>query len=64
MNRKWIAADDTDPKSTNCLLNCYGNAVHKEQFGFHPYASELAGVVRQGALDGREAIARLSEPED
>ena len=38
--------------------------MHKEQFGFHPYAFELAGLVRQGALDRQEAIARLSEPED
>jgi hypothetical protein len=60
----WSAPDDTDPNSTNCLLNCYGNAVHREQFGFHPYAFELAGLVRQGALDRQEAIARLSEPED
>jgi tRNA(Ile)-lysidine synthase TilS/MesJ len=60
----WSPPDDTDPNSTNCLLNCYGNAVHREQFGFHPYAFELAGLVRQGALDRQEAIARLSEPED
>ena len=60
----WTAPDDTDPNSTNCLLNCYGNAVHRKQFGFHPYAFELAGLVRQGALDRQEAIARLSEPED
>jgi hypothetical protein len=60
----WMAPDDTDPNSTNCLLNCYGNAVHKGQFGFHPYAFELAGLVRQGALPREEAISRLSEPED
>lgn len=60
----WTPPDDTDPNSTNCLLNCYGNAVHKGQFGFHPYAFELAGLVRQGALRREEAIARLSEPED
>ena len=60
----WTAPDDTDPNSTNCLLNCYGNAIHKEQFRFHPYAFELAGLVRQGMLDRNEAITRLSEPED
>jgi len=60
----WTPPEDTDPNSTNCLLNCYGNAVHKQQFGFHPYAFELAGLVRQGMLDRDEAIARLSEPEN
>ena len=60
----WKPPEDTDPNSTNCLLNCYGNMVHKQQFGFHPYAFELAGLVRQGMLDRDEAIARLSEPED
>jgi hypothetical protein len=60
----WTPPEDTDPNSSNCLLNCYGNAVHKQRFGFHPYAFELAGLVRQGMLDRDEAIARLSEPED
>jgi hypothetical protein len=60
----WTRPEDTDPNSTNCLLNCYGNAVHKQQFGFHPYAFELAGLVRQSMLDRDEAIARLSAPED
>ena len=60
----WTPPDDTDPNSTNCLLNCYANAVHKRRFGFNPYAFELAGLVRQGLLDRDKAIARLSEPED
>ena len=60
----WTPPDDTDPNSTNCLLNCYANAVHKRQFGFNPYAFELAGLVRQGLLGRDDAVARLSEPED
>jgi len=60
----WTPPDDTDPNSTNCLLNCYANAVHKKRFGFNPYAFELAGLVRQGLLDREEAVARLSEPND
>jgi len=60
----WTPPDDTDPNSTNCLLNTYANAVHKKQFGFNPYSFELAGLVRRGILKREEAISRLSEPED
>jgi hypothetical protein len=59
----WRAPEDTDPNSSNCLLNAFANAVHKQQKGFHPYALELAGLVRQGHLSREEALARLDEPE-
>jgi len=32
---------DTDPNSTNCLMNAFANQTHIKQFGFHPYAFEL-----------------------
>ncbi len=57
----WEKPDDTDPNSTNCLLNALGIDVHKERFGFHPYAFELAGLVRNGYLDRGEALSRLEE---
>lgn len=57
----WEKPDDTDPNSTNCLLNSLGIEVHRERFGFHPYAFELAGLVRAGYLDREEAIERLDE---
>jgi len=60
----WRRPLDTDPNSTNCLLNSYGNAVHRAMYGFHPYALELANLVRLGYLDRRVALARLREPED
>ncbi|MBN1935166.1 MAG: hypothetical protein JW934_10900 [Anaerolineae bacterium] len=55
----WIKPQDTDPNSTNCLLNSYANQVHLEQMGYHPYAMELAGLVREGYLDRQEALNRL-----
>lgn len=58
----WKKPDDTDPNSTNCLLNALGIEVHLERFRFHPYAFELAGLVRAGYLDRDEAIRRLEEP--
>ncbi len=58
----WRRPDDTDPNSTNCLLNCLGNQVHVQQFGYHPYAMELAGLVREGYMSREEALDRLNTP--
>lgn len=60
----WEPPQDTDPNSTNCLLNAFANQVHRRQFGFHPYAFELAGMVRLGMLDRDQALARLDRAED
>ena len=60
----WRAPKDTDANSTNCLLNSFANKVHKKQLGFHPYAFELAGLVRQGYLERSTALARLESMED
>jgi len=60
----WRRPPDTDPNSSNCLLNAYGNAMHRARFGFHPYALELANLVRLGVMARHEALARLEEPED
>jgi tRNA(Ile)-lysidine synthase TilS/MesJ len=60
-NLGWSAVEDTDTNSTNCLLNSFAIYEHKRQFGFHPYAFELAGLVREGHLERSEAIARLTE---
>jgi tRNA(Ile)-lysidine synthase TilS/MesJ len=60
----WKKPDDTDPNSTNCLLNAFANKVHRERFKFNPYAFELAKLVREGYMSRDEAIARLEEPEN
>ncbi len=57
----WERPDDTDPNSTNCLLNSLGIDVHMSKYGFHPYAFELAGLVRAGYMERDEAIGRLEE---
>jgi hypothetical protein len=59
----WKKPDDTDANSTNCLLNSFANAVHRKQFGYNPYAFELAKLVREGAMERNDAIERLSAPE-
>jgi tRNA(Ile)-lysidine synthase TilS/MesJ len=58
----WEPPTDTDPNSTNCLLNAFANQVHLEQMGYHPYAMELAGLVREGYMSREEALARLEVP--
>jgi tRNA(Ile)-lysidine synthase TilS/MesJ len=60
----WKAPKDVDPNSTNCLLNSFGNVIHKQRFRFHPYAFELAGLVREGYLDREVALERLQKVED
>lgn len=58
----WKKPDDTDPNSTNCLLNAFANQVHVQQTGYHAYAMELAGLVREGYMDRDEALRRLEIP--
>ena len=58
----WEPPKDTDPNSTNCLMNAFANQVHQDQFGFHPYAFEIAGLVRMGVLSREEGLKRLNEP--
>jgi len=60
----WEAPQDTDANSTNCLLNSFANVVHKKQFHFHPYAFELANLVREGHLDRELALERINKIED
>ncbi len=60
----WIKPDDTDPNSTNCLLNAYANQVHRIKYGFHPYVWEIANMVRAGILDRQEGIEKIYPPEN
>jgi len=60
----WKEPQDTDANSTNCLLNSYGIVIHKKRFNFHPYAYEMAKLVREGYLDRTEALARLEAGEN
>jgi tRNA(Ile)-lysidine synthase TilS/MesJ len=60
----WKKPEGVDANSTNCLLNSFANYMHKQKLGFHPYAFELANLVREGYLDRTTAIKRLREEED
>lgn len=60
----WEPPEDTDANSTNCLLNAFANKAHQERFGFHPYAFEIAGLVREGHMTREAGMKRLSTPPD
>ena len=57
----WEAPLDTDPNSTNCLLNAFASEAHIRRHGYHPYAMELAELVREGILSREDALERLSK---
>ncbi len=59
----WEKPDDTDANSTNCLLNAFANDVHKTRYGFHPYAWEIANMVRSGAMMRDEGLVKVETPE-
>jgi len=56
----WKDPKDVDSNSTNCLLNSLANKIHIEKYGFHPYAFEIAGMVRTGVMDREEGIDKVS----
>lgn len=60
----WVRPMDTDTNSTNCLLNGFANQAHIKQHGFHPYAYEIATLVREGCMTREEGLRRLSTPPD
>lgn len=60
----WTKPDDTDPNSTNCLLNSYANQLHRERYGFHPYVWEIANIVRSGAMTREEGLAKVEPAEN
>ena len=60
----WQSPVDTDSNSTNCRLNAFGINTHQKQFGFHPYAFEIAGLVRGGYMTREEGLEKLSTPPD
>ena len=60
----WKAPEDTDANSTNCLLNSYANVLHKSQFGYHPYAFEIANLVREGVMTREDGLQKLNQIED
>lgn len=59
----WEHPKDLDPNSTNCKLNALANFLHRERYNFHPYAWEVAGIVRAGGIPRDEGVAKTTEDE-
>lgn len=55
----WKDPTDVDSNSTNCMLNAFANQVHLDRYKFHPYALEIANMVRQGTMDREEGIEKI-----
>lgn len=55
----WVAPEDVDSNSTNCLLNSFSNKVHIDRYGFHPYAFEIAEMVRTGVMSREEGLEKI-----
>lgn len=60
----WEKPQDTDSNSTNCLLNAYANQVHKDRYGFHPYALEIASMVRTGVMTREKGLEKIETEEN
>jgi len=60
----WEKPDDTDPNSSNCLLNAYANHIHRQRYGFHPYVWEIANMVREGVMSREEGLEKIEPPEN
>ncbi len=59
----WKRPELTDAISTNCLLNAFASDNHLKKYGFHPYAFDLASLVREGRLSREEALTSIhAEP--
>ncbi len=59
----WQKPDDTGANSTNCLLNPLAIEFHNKKYHFHPYAWEIAGIVRAGGMSRSDGLERITMPE-
>lgn len=60
----WEQPLDTDPNSSNCVLNALANYLHRNKFHFHPYAWEIAGIVRAEGIPREEGITKTTKDEE
>jgi hypothetical protein len=55
----WSTPQGLDSNSTNCLLNTFANYVHIQKHNFHPYALEIAGMVRTKVMSRDEGMEKI-----
>jgi hypothetical protein len=57
----WRPPTDTDGNSSNCRLNALATRLHLKRHEFHPYAAEVAALVRDGLMDRSDGLAKLED---
>jgi hypothetical protein len=60
----WLIPRGLDSNSTNCLLNSLANRVHINRYAFHPYAFEIAMMVRTGVMSRDEGFKKIQNDPD
>ena len=60
----WTDPELQDHNSSNCLLNGFANQTHIDAYGFHPYAFEIAGLVRTGVMTREEGLEKIEAPQN
>jgi tRNA(Ile)-lysidine synthase TilS/MesJ len=57
----WERPVDTDPNSTNCLMNAFSNQVHEQMYGYNPYVFEISKMIREGVMNREAGLKKFSE---
>lgn len=57
----WEPPGISDSNSTNCTLNSFACYNHLEKYGFHPYAFDVAGLVRSGEMSREEGFEKINQ---
>lgn len=55
----WNPPSINDSNSTNCTLNSFACYNHLKKYGFHPYAFDIAGLVRIGDMSRDAGLEKL-----
>lgn len=55
----WKPPKINDSNSTNCLLNSFACHNHIKKYQIHPYAFDIAGLVRNGDMTQEEGLQKL-----
>jgi hypothetical protein len=59
-----LRPEGLDSNSTDCLLNTFANQVHIEKHKFDPYAFEIVGMVKTGAMSRKNGLDKIYEAKD
>jgi tRNA(Ile)-lysidine synthase TilS/MesJ len=57
----WKPPKLNDSNSTNCRLNSFACHNHLEKYGIHPYAFDIAGIVRNGDMSREVGLEKLHQ---